>query len=239
MVAASEEGLVRERIVQSWSGGKDSCMSLAALLRDERRSVATLLTTVTEGYERVSMHGVRLVLLHQQAAALGLPLDVAFIPQNASNEIYEARMEAALARSREAGVTTIAFGDLFLADVRRYREAWLARTGMMPIFPIWSCDTGNLARRFIDEGFKAVLTCVDTRVLDPAFAGRAFDHALLADLPPTVDPCGENGEFHTFVFAGPIFRRDVPVTRGERVQRDAWCFCDLLPGPLDHGAAPR
>lgn len=222
---------MRERIVHSWSGGKDSCMSLAALLRDETRAVAALLTTVTEGYERVSMHGVRLVLLHQQAAALGLPLDVVFIPQNASNEIYEARMEAAFARSRECGVTTIAFGDLFLADIRRYREQWLARTGMMPIFPIWHCDTRDLARRFIDEGFKAVLTCVDTRVLDPSFAGRAFDHALLADLPPAVDPCGENGEFHTFVFAGPIFRWDVLVTRGQTVQRDAWCFCDLLPVP--------
>lgn len=204
-------------------------MSLSELLRDETRSVATLLTTVTEGYDRVSMHGVRLTLLQQQAVALGLPLHIVYIPQSASNEAYESRMESAFARFQEIGVTAIAFGDLFLADIRRYREQWLARTGMTPIFPIWHRDTRDLARRFIDQGFKGVLTCVDTRVLDRTFAGRTFDHTLLADLPPTADPCGENGEFHTFVFDGPIFRRDVPVTRGEVVQRDVWCFCDLLP----------
>jgi uncharacterized protein (TIGR00290 family) len=215
--------------VLSWSGGKDSCLSLAELLRDETRSVATLLTTVTEGYDRVSMHGVRRTLLQHQAAALGFPLHVVSIPQSASNETYESRMETAFARLRDTGVATIAFGDLFLADIRRYREQWLARTGMTPIFPIWHRETRELGRRFIDEGFKAVLTCVDTRVLDRTFAGRSYDHALLADLPPTVDHCGENGEFHTFVYGGPLFREDVPVTRGEVVQRDAWCFCDLLP----------
>ncbi len=218
-------------------------MSLAELLRDETRSVATLLTTVTEGYDRVSMHGVRRTLLQQQAAALGLPLSVVYIPQSASNEAYESRMETAFAHFQEIGVVTIAFGDLFLADIRRYREQWLARTGMTPIFPIWHRNTRDLARGFIDQGFKAVLTCVDTRVLDRTFAGRTFDHTLLADLPPTVDPCGENGEFHTFVFGGPIFRQDVPVTRGEVVHRDAWCFCDLLPvmpgEPLIGGAPPK
>ncbi len=205
-------------------------MALAELLADDARSVAALLTTVTEGYDRVSMHGVRLTVLHQQVDALGLPLHIVTIPQNASNSVYESRMEAAFVRFRINDVTTIAFGDLFLRDVRRYREQWLARTGMTPIFPLWDRDTRDLARRFIDQGFKAVLTCVDTRVLDRSFSGRAFDQALLADLPPTVDPCGENGEFHTFVFGGPIFHRDISVTRGEIVQRDAWCFCDLLPG---------
>ena len=217
------------RILHSWSGGKDSCLALAELLADATQSVAALLTTVTEGYDRVSMHGVRRVLLHQQVDALGLPLHVVSIPQSASNSAYEARMEEAFVRFRRHGVTTIAFGDLFLADIRRYRGQWLARTGMTPIFPLWHRDTGALARRFIDQGFKAVLTCVDTRVLDRSFAGRTFDHTLLADLPPTVDPCGENGEFHTFVFGGPIFHRDIPLRRGEVVQRDAWCFCDLVP----------
>ena len=204
-------------------------MTLAEILRDETRSVAALLTTVTEGYDRVSMHGVRRALLEQQADALGLPLHVVSIPQTATNQAYESRMEAAFERFRIEGVTVIAFGDLFLADIRRYREQWLARTGMTPIFPIWHRDTRDLARGFIDQGFTAILTCVDTRVLDGSFAGRAFDHALLADLPQTIDPCGENGEFHTFVSGGPIFRRDVRITPGEIVQRDAWCFCDLLP----------
>ncbi len=217
------------RVLQSWSGGKDSCLALAELLADATRSVAALLTTVTEGYDRVSMHGVRRALLYQQVDALGLPLHVVYIPQHASNSLYEARMEAAFERFHADGVTAIAFGDLFLQDIRRYREQWLARTGMTPIFPLWHCDTGDLARRFIDQGFKAVITCVDTRVLDRSYAGRAFDHALLADLPPTVDPCGENGEFHTFVFGGPIFQREIPLRRGDVVQRDAWCFCDLVP----------
>ncbi len=204
-------------------------MTLAEVLRDETRSVAALLTTVTEGYDRVSMHGVRRALLEQQADALGLPLHVVSIPQTATNQAYESRMEAAFERFRIEGVTVIAFGDLFLADIRRYREQWLARAGMTPIFPIWHRDTRDLARRFVDRGFTAILTCVDTRVLDGSFAGRAFDHALLADLPQTIDPCGENGEFHTFVSGGPIFRRDVRITPGEIVQRDAWRFCDLLP----------
>ncbi len=204
-------------------------MALAELLTDGTRSVAALLTTVTEGYDRVSMHGVRLTVLRLQADALGLPLHIVTIPQNATNNAYESRMEVAFERFRVDGVTTIAFGDLFLDDVRRYREQWLARTGMTPIFPLWHRDTRDLARRFVDRGFRAILTCVDTRVLDRSFAGRDFDHVLLADLPPAVDPCGENGEFHTFVFGGPLFGRDIPVTRGEIVQRDAWCYCDLLP----------
>ena len=220
---------MRERILQSWSGGKDSCLTLAKLLSDGTWSVAALVTTVTEGYERVSMHGVRQALLREQAAALGLPLEVVYIPQNATNEIYEARMEETFARYGREGVATIAFGDLFLADIRRYREQWLARAGIRPVFPLWMRDTRDLARRFVDEGFEAVVTCVDTRVLDRGFAGRRFDHALLADLPETVDPCGENGEFHTFVYGGPIFRQPLRIAGGEVVQRDSWCFCDLVP----------
>jgi uncharacterized protein (TIGR00290 family) len=221
---------VEEQILLSWSGGKDSCMTLAELRRDKTRSVAALLTTITEGFDRVSMHGVRRVLLQHQAAALAVPLSLVPIPQDATNQVYESRMEAAFEQFRADGVTTIAFGDLFLADIRRYREQWLARTGMTPIFPVWHRDTRDLAHEFIDQGFTAVLTCVDTRVLDRSFAGRAFDRALLADLPRAIDPCGENGEFHTFVSGGPIFHWTVPVTRGEVVQRDVRCFCDLLPG---------
>jgi uncharacterized protein (TIGR00290 family) len=217
------------RVLQSWSGGKDSCLTLAALRADPEYSVEALLTTVTEGYDRVSMHGVRRALLELQAAALGYPLTVVEIPQRATNAEYESAMEAAFGRFRAHGVAAVAFGDLFLEDVRRYREQWLARAGMAPIFPIWGEDTRALAAEFVGRGFQAVLTCVDTRVLDPSFAGRRFDRALLADLPDTVDPCGERGEFHTFVFDGPTFGRAVPVVLGEAVQRDAWRFCDLLP----------
>lgn len=217
------------RILVSWSGGKDSCLTLAEILRQETFSVEALLTTVTEGYDRISMHGVRRSLLERQAESLGIPLEVVLIPQAASNEVYQSRMEAAFQRYRHAGVTTVAFGDLFLADIRRYREEWLARVGMTPVFPVWLRDTRELALQFIDRGFEAILSCVDTRVLDCAFAGRSFDIGLLADLPDGVDPCGENGEFHTFVSAGPIFRSKVPVVRGEVVRRESWCFCDLLP----------
>jgi uncharacterized protein (TIGR00290 family) len=220
---------VTHRILVSWSGGKDSCLTLAEILRQPTFSVEALLTTVTEGYDRISMHGVRRSLLERQAASLGIPLHVVLIPQAATNEVYQSRMEAAFERYRHRGVTTIAFGDLFLADIRRYREEWLARVGMTPIFPVWRRDTRELARQFIDRGFEAILSCVDIRVLDCAFAGRSYDIGLLADLPDGIDPCGENGEFHTFVSAGPIFRSTVPVVRGEVVRRESWCFCDLLP----------
>jgi uncharacterized protein (TIGR00290 family) len=178
------------------------------------------------------MHGVRVALLAAQARALGVPLAVAPIPPDATNDIYQARMEAAFAPYRERGVTRIAFGDLFLADIRRYREAWLAGAGMTPLFPLWLRDTRALAHECVESGMRAILTCVDTRVLPPSFAGRDYDRRLLADLPAGIDPCGENGEFHTFVVEAPIFREAIPVRRGETVQRAAWCFCDLLPaGP--------
>ena len=218
-----------DRILVSWSGGKDSCLTLAEIQRDERFSVEALLTTVTEDYDRISMHGVRRALLEQQAAALGIPLEVVLIPRAATNDAYQSRMEAAFERYRKAGVTTMAFGDLFLADIRRYREQWLAQAGMTPVFPIWLRDTRELAGQFIDQGYEAILSCVDTRVLDCSFAGRSFDAGLLADLPAGIDPCGERGEFHTFVSGGPIFQWKVPVVRGEVVRRESWCFCDLLP----------
>lgn len=202
-------------------------MTLVELHERQRTDVAALITTVTEDYDRVSMHGVRRTLAVQQAAALGLPLHTVYIPRSSTNRDYEARMEEAFDTYRRQGITAVAFGDLFLADIRKYREEWFSRIGMEALFPIWHRDTLRLAEVFIDRGFKAVVTCVDGRVLSPAFAGRFIDRGFLQDLPSTVDPCGENGEFHTFVFGGPLFRRQVDFTVGEVVQREAWYFCDL------------
>jgi len=218
-----------ERILFGWSGGKDSCMTLAQLLNDDRYKVVALVTTVTEVFDRISMHGVRRALLEAQVAALGIPLEMVYIPMDADHAAYQSRMEAVFIRYRDQGITTVAFGDLFLAEVRRYREDWLARLGMQAIFPIWHQDTTQLARAFIDQGFKAVVTCIDTTVLAPTFAGRSFDHQFLQDLPTTVDPCGENGEFHSFVFDGPIFQRAVSFAKGPVVQWDSRFFCELIP----------
>jgi uncharacterized protein (TIGR00290 family) len=218
-----------EPIVHSWSGGKDSCMSLAEICRDGAQPIAGLLSTVTERFERVSMHGVRLALLKQQATALGLRLDVVYIPQDATNEVYQSRMAEVLGRFLRQGVRTVAFGDLFLADIREYRERWLSQLGIRAIFPLWQRDTAQLAQSFVDRQFEAIVTCVDSRVLDRSFAGRPYDRRFLRDLPAGVDPCGENGEFHTFVIAGPNFHRAVRVRRGEVILRDFWYFCDLLP----------
>jgi uncharacterized protein (TIGR00290 family) len=177
------------------------------------------------------MHGVRTALLRQQAEALGVPLDVVTIPPVCSNEVYEDRMRAALARYRAEGVTTAVFGDIFLEDVRRYREERLLQGGFTGLFPLWGRDSRELARYFLDLGFRAVLCCVDTRVLDASFAGRLYDADLLADLPPGADPCGENGEFHTFVFDGPLFARPIPYRLGAYVLREErFGYRDLLPG---------
>jgi uncharacterized protein (TIGR00290 family) len=208
-----------EPILLSWSGGKDSALALHALRRTPDVEVAGLLTTVTEEYDRISMHGVRRVLLERQAEAAGLPLHVVPIPPVCTNEVYEERMGAALAPLRQSGIRRVAFGDLFLEDIRAYRESKLAGAGMEALFPVWGLDTAELAREFIDQGFGAVLVCVDTQALDAAFAGRDFDASLLRDLPPGVDPCGENGEFHTFVHAGPIFRQAIPIRRGVQETR--------------------
>ena len=210
-----------------WSGGKDSSLALHAVLQDPALRVEALLTTVTEGYERISMHGVRRSLLAQQAVALGLTLDEVRIPIRASNELYEEAMRQALVRHRARGVSRVIFGDLFLQDIRAYRERHLAGLGMRGLFPLWLKDTRRLAHEFIASGFRARLVCVDPGQLDPSFCGRQFDETLLADLPPTADPCGERGEFHTFVYDGPIFRRPVQVTKGEVVHRDGFWFCDL------------
>jgi len=214
-------------ILFCWSGGKDSAMALHALLQDNVR-IAALLTTVTETYERISMHGVRRELLVQQAQSIGLPLHEVRIPPQCINAIYEARMEEALRIHYDAGVRTVAFGDIFLEDLRAYREKNLARIGMTAIFPLWKRDTRELIRYFHDHHFRAIAACVDSKVLDPGFAGRELDESFFRDLSPHADPCGENGEFHTFVFDGPIFQSPIPIRTGEIVNRDGFVFCDLL-----------
>jgi uncharacterized protein (TIGR00290 family) len=212
----------------SWSGGKDSALALHALRRQGREPRA-LVTTVTETYERVSMHGVRRELLARQAAALGIPLVEIVIPPACVNEVYEARMAEAFAAPPLAGVETVAFGDLFLEDVRAYREARLAASGRRGLFPLWRRDTAELAREFIRGGFEAIVVCLDPRAVDRSLAGRRYDARLLAELPPGVDPCGENGEFHTFVHAGPVFAEPIACRLGVIVERDDFVFCDLTP----------
>lgn len=224
-------GDTTDDILLAWSGGKDSALTLHAL-RQADRSVVALLTTLTEGYNRVSIHGVREELLDQQAAAIGLPLTKVWIPKDSSMDEYERRMGEALAGHIAGGISGVAFGDIFLEDLRATRTAKLATVGLGAEFPLWKRDTTELAREFIDLGFKAVITCADTEYLDASFAGRPYDHALLADLPPTVDPCGENGEFHSFVTDGPVFARGVAYEIGQSVLREnRFCFCDLTPAP--------
>ena len=219
-----------ERVLLTWSGGKDSAMALHELQSSGAYEVLALLTTVTEQYDRVSMHGVRTALLERQADSLGLPLEKVYIGANASNEEYEARMRDKLAYYQVREVSSVAFGDLFLEDVRQYREENLSRVGMRGLFSLWRRDTGDLARSFIDLGFKAVITCVDSNLLDGAFVGRDFDEQFLSELPPAVDPCGENGEFHSFVHDGPLFRSEILYERGEIVLRESrFYYCDLIP----------
>ena len=219
-------------VLLAWSGGKDSTLALERLFEDKRWRVAGLITTVTTGYERIAIHGVRRSILHRQVEPLGVPLVEAEIPPQASNAAYEASFADALARARTLSgtdVDTIAFGDLFLADVRAYREAMLARLSWRGLFPLWGEDTARLARHFVDRGYRAILSCVDIEQLDAAFCGREFDDALLGDLPAGVDPCGENGEFHTCVYAGPMWPAPITLTRGERVRREGrFEYVDLV-----------
>ena len=212
----------------SWSGGKDSALTLWTL-RGKQCEPQVLITTVTETYDRISMHGVRRELLTRQADALATPLVEVAIPPTCSDDVYEQRMGQAFAGTRLSRVDTVAFGDLFLEDVRTYREERLAEAGRRALFPLWGRDTTELANEFVDNGFEATLVCVDPRALDPSFTGRAYDKRLLADLPRSVDPCGENGEFHTFVHAGPLFSEPIACTRGDVVERDGFVFCDLVP----------
>ena len=218
-----------EDILFCWSGGKDSAMALHALRAEPGVRITGLLTTVTEEYDRISMHGVRRALLERQAESLGLPLYAVLIPPHCVNATYEARMKNALEQHLAQGIRRVAFGDIFLEDLRSYREQNLARIGMEGLFPIWKRDTRELARELTRLGFRAVAVCVDPRALNSSFAGRELDHTFFSDLPPGVDPCGENGEFHTFVYDGPNFQRPIPFRIGETVQRDGFYFCDLVP----------
>jgi uncharacterized protein (TIGR00290 family) len=218
-----------EPILFCWSGGKDSAMALHTLLQQKHFRIVSLLTTVTETYDRVAMHGIRRELLKRQAASIGLPLHEVFIPPQCVNPVYEARMEEALRLFYNQGVRTVAFGDIFLEDLRAYREKNLARIGMTALFPLWKRDTRELIRFFHEQRFRAVAACIDSKVLDPSFAGRELDEIFFRDLPPSADPCGENGEFHTFVFDGPILKSPIPIRTGDVVNRDGFVFCDLLP----------
>lgn len=204
-------------------------LALEATLEDPSLAVEVLVTTVTAEYDRISMHGVRRELLERQADALGLPLVIATVPARCTNAVYEAAVAAALGPIRAAGVTVAVCGDLFLADIREYRERQLAEQGLEAVFPLWGQDTRELAHRFIDLGHVATLCCVDPGQIDPSFAGRRFDRDLLRDLPHSADPCGENGEFHTFVSAGPLFGAVLDVSVGAAVQRDGFCFRELSP----------
>jgi len=211
----------------SWSSGKDSAFALYEAQRSGLAEVVGVLTTLTEAYDRVAMHGVRHSLLERQIHALALPALKVMLPTPCPNEVYEARMARACAQMRELGVTHIIFGDLFLEDIRAYRERQLAAAGMSGIFPLWRRPTASLAREMIASGMIAHLVCVDPRRLDRRFAGRRFDATLLAELPADVDPCGENGEFHTVVSAGPMFAAPIAVKLGEVVERDGFVFADV------------
>jgi len=243
---------MKEKIIFCWSGGKDSALALNRIRRDDRYEVTALLTTCNEHFQRVSMHGVRVDLLEQQAAATGLPLEKVFVSQRSSNEEYEQKMSACLLAYKARGVTACAFGDILLEDLRRWREANLARAGLRGIFPLWKNDTRDLIREFFTLGFGTVTCCVNDAWLGEDAVGRCIDREFIASLPAEVDPCGENGEFHSFAFAGPVFRQPVKFTIGEKVYRSVgpvapadasasyvcpsgpretkgFWFCDLLP----------
>jgi len=221
---------VKEKVVVGWSGGKDSAFALYMIQQNQNYEVQTLLTTMTHDYDRISSHGVRGVLLEQQAGVLGLPLQKLFIKKGASNAEYEAELSKALKRHAQRGVTTMVFGDIFLEDVKRYRVGLLSKAGLKGVFPLWKKDTRELAVAFIDYGFKTIITAVDSNVLGKEFVGREYNRTFLADLPKGVDPCGENGEFHTFVYAGPNFNKPVLFTKGkEQLKENRFWYCDLVP----------
>lgn len=221
--------MIPRRTVALWSGGKDSTLALEATLADPSLQVDGLVTTVTAEYDRVSMHGVRRALLEAQATSLGLPLHVATISQGCTNAAYEESIARVLVPLRDAGATHVVCGDLYLADIRAYRERQLGALGLHAVFPLWLRNTTMLAHDFIQRGYEATLCCVDPMQIAASFAGRTYDRALLDELPATADPCGENGEFHTFVHAGPIYRSPIGIIVGEQVVREGFCFCDFSP----------
>jgi uncharacterized protein (TIGR00290 family) len=218
----------KPKAILSWSSGKDSAMALYRTLAAKQFQIVCLLTTLSDQFRRVSMHGVREELLERQARSVGIQLEKVLIPYPCPNVVYEEKMRKVLSQWKRKGVTHVIFGDLFLEDIRKYREANLAHLDLTPIFPIWGKDTASLAEDMLKVGFRAIITCVDPKKLNEKFAGRQFDNSLLKDLPPSVDPCGENGEFHTFVYDGPIFREPIPVEVGKSVSRDGFQFTDVL-----------
>jgi len=221
---------MREKVVVAWSGGKDSALALHEIVESERYEVRKLLTTITLNCNRISIHGVRRVLLEQQANALGFPFGEIFVSNGSSNEEYESALLKALKRQRDESISSVVFGDIFLEDVRKYREQILAKVNMKGIFPLWKRNTYVLARRFINLGFKAVITSIDTKALAEYFVGREYDEQFLSDLPQKVDPSGENGEFHSLVYDGPIFNERLSFTKGKRILRGKrFYYCDLIP----------
>jgi len=217
------------KAIMLWSGGKDSSMAYYEAQKSSGLEISSLLTTVTEGYDRISMHGVRRTLLEEQAESIGIPVEKVFITQKATDEEYEAKMRDKFLVYEKQGITSAVIGDIFLEDLRKYREEKLSEANMSAIFPIWKRDTTELARTFIDLGFKAIITCIDSQKLDKKFVGRDFDRAFLSELPSDIDPCGENGEFHSFVYDGPIFRQPIACQKGDIVLRDnRFYFCDLI-----------
>ncbi|MBF9224044.1 adenine nucleotide alpha hydrolase [Hymenobacter ruricola] len=230
----------------NWSGGKDSALALYKVLQGKEYGIQTLLTTVSEPYQRISMHGVRVALLDRQVASLGLPCRKLFLPEMPSMEVYEQLMAATLQDLKSQGASVSIFGDIFLEDLRRYRELQLDKLGLPVVFPLWGVPSGQLIREFLGLGFKTITTCVNDKYLDQSFVGRVIDEQFLRDLPPNVDPCGENGEFHTFVFDGPIFREPIAFEKGEIVHRkytpapkadtsDYECGDETDPNPFDTG----
>ncbi len=242
---------MKEKVVFCWSGGKDSALALNRILRDDRYEVVSLLTTCNEHFQRVSMHGVRLELLEAQSAAIGLPLEKIFVSQRSSNEEYQQKMSACLLAHKARGVTACVFGDIFLEDLKRWRDDNLAKVGLRGIYPLWKIDSRELIREFFTLGFGTVVCCVNDAHLGEDFVGRNIDEAFIRSLPAHVDPCGENGEFHSFAFAGPVFQRPVRYQLGEKIYRPVeathptttpgayvcssprqtrgFWFCDLLP----------
>lgn len=229
MSTKSTKSTTPEPILIAWSGGKDSALALQTVLDDPQFDIQALVTTVTTEYNRINIHGVRVELLEKQAQSIGIPLEQVDIPPKCPNTLYEERMAATLTKYRDRGVRRSVFGDLFLEDIREYRDQTLAQLEMEAIYPLWKLDTAALAKKFVADGFQAHLVCVDPAQLDPSFCGRPFDESLLADLPENVDPCGENGEFHTFVHQAPYFKTPIPIKPGKVVERENFYYADLLP----------
>ncbi|UCF42324.1 MAG: diphthine--ammonia ligase [Planctomycetota bacterium] len=221
---------MKEKVLFSWSGGKDSALALYELRKRAEYQIAALLTVLTKDYDRTSMHGVRRILLEQQAQSLGFAVEEVPVSRNSSNEEYECKIGEILEKYKAAGVCAVVFGDVFLEDLRKRRENNLSKMEMKGTFPLWKTDTTKLAQTFIGSGFKAVITCIDSDVLDKTFVGRSFDEQFLSELPSGVDPCGENGEFHSFVYDGPIFRDRIEHrTRGVVLREKRFYYCDLVP----------